>query len=310
MDFNHWGGKRYNPLNHHLKQHFGCKVYRVSIDAGFTCPNRDGTVATGGCIYCCERGAASIGAERALTIRGQVRAGMEVMKKKNRAEKFIAYFQSFTNTYGDLSLLKKMYDEALSVEGVAGLAVSTRPDTLPEEIVDLLAGYHNKTYLWVELGLQSIHDKSLETINRGHDYAAFFDAYSRLRKMDLNICLHAILGLPGESKSDMIETAQGIGELEAGGIKLHLMHALKGTELAGMYGRGEWSPMAMDEYISLVCDVLERISPHTIIHRLTGDPLRGYLLAPEWSIKKWEVLNGIDRELLRRESFQGKRYGG
>jgi len=308
MDFNHWGGKRYNPFNHHLKKHFACKVYRVSIDAGFTCPNRDGTVATGGCIYCCERGAASIGAERKLSVTNQVKAGMEVMKKKNRAEKFIAYFQSFTNTYSDLSSLKKMYDEALSVEGVVGLAVSTRPDTLPEEVVELLAEYHSKTYLWVELGLQSIHDKSLELINRGHDYSAFIDAYKNLKGRGLNICLHAILGLPGESKNDIIETAEKMGELEPDGIKIHLMHALKETELAKMYERGEWSPMEMDEYIRLVCDVLERISPRTIIHRLTGDPLRGYLLAPEWSIKKWEVLNGIDRELLRRGSFQGKEY--
>lgn len=310
MDFSHWGGKRYYPFNHHLKKQFGCKVYRVSIDAGFTCPNRDGTVATGGCIYCCERGAASIGAERELTIADQVRAGMEVMKKKNRAEKFIAYFQSFTNTYGDVSSLKEMYDQALSVDNVAGLAVSTRPDTLPEEVVELLAGYHGKTCLWVELGLQSIHDKSLEKINRGHDYAAFEGAYERLKERGLNICLHAILGLPGESKSDIIETAERIGELEPGGVKLHLMHALKGTELGRMYKRGEWNPMEMDEYIGLVCDVLERISPNTIIHRLTGDPLRGYLLAPQWSIKKWEVLNGIDRELLKRDSFQGNKFSG
>lgn len=305
MDFSHWGGKRYNPFNHHLKSSFGCKVYRVSIDAGFTCPNRDGTVATVGCIYCSERGAASIGAERQLSITEQIKAGMDVMREKNRAEKFIAYFQSFTNTYEDPKLLKRLYDEALSVDDVVGLAVSTRPDCLTDEILDLLETYHDKTYLWVELGMQTAHDKSLELINRGHDYAAFLEAYSELIERGLRVCLHAIIGLPGETNGDMMETADALGELKPDGVKLHLMHALKGTELARMYERGEWEPLGMDEYIGIVADFLERLSPDTLIHRLTGDPLRGHLVAPEWSIKKWEVLNGIDREMERRGSWQG-----
>jgi len=305
MNFNHWGGKRYNPFNHYLKQKFGCKVYRVSIDAGFTCPNRDGTLATGGCIYCCERGAASIGAERELSISDQVRAGMGVMRKKNRAEKFIAYFQSFTNTYEDPELLRRLYDEAIEVEDVVGLAVSTRPDCLSGDMLGLLEEYHNATYLWIELGMQSIHDRSLKAINRGHDFAQFLEVYSRLKERGMRVCLHAIIGLPGETYDDMMATARMLGELEPGGVKLHLLHALNGTELAGMYERGEWIPLEMEEYVGIICDFLERLHPDTLIHRLTGDPLRGYLIAPEWCIKKWEVLNGIDAEIGKRKSFQG-----
>ena len=308
MDFSNWAGKRYNPFNEYLKKEFGCKVYRVSIDAGFTCPNRDGTVATGGCIYCCERGAASIGAERKLSVADQLQAGIEVMRSKNRAHRFIAYFQSFTNTYDDPSVLKRLYDEALAVESVVGLAVSTRPDCLSEELADLFEGYDKETSLWVELGLQSIHDETLERINRGHDYASFLDAYRRLTDRGIKVCLHVILGLPGETEGDMMETAERVGQLRPAGVKIHLMHALKDTPLADMYRNKEWSPMERDEYISLVCDMLERISPDTVIHRLTGDPLRGYLVAPDWCIKKWEVINGIDRELAQRGSFQGSRY--
>lgn len=308
MDFSTWGGKRYNTFNAHLKRQFGCKVYRVSIDAGFTCPNRDGTVATGGCIYCGERGAASIGAERHLSIADQVRAGMAVMRKKNNAEKFIAYFQSYTNTYDDIDALRALYDEALSVDGVVGLAVSTRPDCLSDEVLDLLNEYHKKTCLWLELGMQTIHDESLEFINRGHDYGQFLSAYEKASERGMNICLHAILGLPGESYSDMMETAETLAKLKPAGVKLHLLHALKNTVLGSMYEKGQWKPMERDEYISVICDVLERLHPETLIHRLTGDPLRGYLIAPEWCIKKWEVLNGIDAELQRRASFQGSSF--
>ena len=305
MDFSTWGGKRYNTFNAHLKRQFGCKVYRVSIDAGFTCPNRDGTVATGGCIYCGERGAASIGAERQLSIADQVRAGMVVMRKKNNAEKFIAYFQSYTNTYDDIEALRALYDEALSVEGVVGLAVSTRPDCLGDEVLNLLDEYHKKTYLLLELGMQTVHDESLDFINRGHDYGQFIDTYERASARGMNICLHAILGLPGETRADMMETAETLAQLRPAGVKLHLLHALKNTVLGRMYEKREWQPMAMETYISLICDMLERLHPDTLIHRLTGDPLRGYLVAPEWSIKKWEVLNGIDAELQQRGSFQG-----
>ena len=308
MDFNEWGGKRYYPISAHLKQHFGCKVYRVSIDAGFTCPNRDGTLGVGGCIYCGERGAASMGAERGRPIAEQIKTGMTVMKNKNRAEKFIAYFQSFTNTYEDVSSLRKLYEEAVHVEGIVGLAVSTRPDCLSDEVLDLLEEFDHKTYLWLELGLQTVHDRSLEMINRGHTFSRFLASYEKTRKRGLRVCVHVILGLPGESYSDMMETAKVLGALNPEGVKLHLLHALKDTPLAGMYLAGKWRPMNREKYIQVLCDMMESLSPETIIHRLTGDPLRGLLVAPQWSIKKWEVLNGIDRELAQRESFQGRRF--
>ena len=306
MDLSEWGGKRYNPVSRHLKKQFGCKVYRVSIDAGFTCPNRDGTLGEGGCIYCGERGAASIGAERKLSITGQIQAGMSVMRSKNRAEKFIAYFQSFTNTYEDISLLRNLYEEALNADDVVGLAISTRPDCLNDEILDLLQELNQKTYLLLELGLQTIHDRSLELINRGHDFSCFLKSYEEAQNRGLRTCVHSILGLPGESYSDMMETSQILASLRPDGVKLHLLHALKDTSLADMYDAGKWKPMEMEKYIQVVCDIMEKLHPETIMHRLTGDPLRGYLVAPQWCIKKWEVLNGIDRELARRESFQGK----
>lgn len=312
MNLEKWDGKRYNSLNAHLKKKFGCKVYRVSIDAGFTCPNRDGTIAWGGCIYCGERGAASIGAEKKLSVKEQIGEGIKVMREKNKAQKFIAYFQAFTNTYSESSVLRRLYDEALSVDSVIGLAVSTRPDNLSPDILDLLEEYHEMTYLWLELGLQTIHDETLALINRGHSYSQFLEGYGMAKERGLNVCLHAIMGLPGENRDEIMATANALGELKPEGVKLHLMHALKGTKLAEMYRKGEWRPMTMEAYAVLVCDVLERISPETIVHRLTGDPLRGYLLAPAWSIRKWEVLNTIDAELERRGSRQGSvfEFGG
>lgn len=310
MSFDKWGGKRYNPVSVHFKQKFNCKVYRVSVNAGFTCPNRDGKIAVGGCIYCGERGAASIGSEKKLTIADQVRAGMKVMKEKNRAEKFIAYFQSFTNTYQTPSILRQYYSEALSVENVIGLSVSTRPDCLSDEIIDLLVEYDNITCLWLELGLQSIHDKTLRLIGRGHDFSNFLDSYCRIKESGLKVCIHIILGLPGESEKEMMETADLLGELKPDGIKIHLLHALKDTALAEMYLEKKWEPLEMENYINLVCNTLERLHSSTIVHRLTGDPLRGYLVTPDWALKKWEVLNGINNELEKRGSYQGRRYSG
>jgi len=305
--FDKWGGKRYNPVSIHFKKRFGCKVYRVSVNAGFTCPNRDGTISAGGCIYCGERGAASIGAEEQLAIADQILAGIKVMKEKNRADKFIAYFQSFTNTYQTSAVLRRYYGEALSVENVVGLSVSTRPDCLSDEIIDLLVEYDSVTYLWLELGLQTVHDKTLRLIGRGHDFSNFLDGYHRIKERGLKVCLHVILGLPGESEKEMMETADMLAKLKPDGIKIHLLHALKDTVLAEMYLRKRWKPLEMKNYIKIVCNTLERLHPSTIVHRLTGDPLRGYLVTPDWAVKKWEVLNGIDNELKKRDSFQGIR---
>ena len=297
--------KRYNAFSEELKRVFGCRVHRISIDVGFTCPNRDGALGTGGCIYC-GRGSGSFGIARGLSVAGQIEDGKEVMVRKYKAKKFIAYFQAYSNTYGSAERLKQFYNEALSVNDVAGLIVATRPDCLPPEILDLMEEYADKTYLWMELGLQSVYDRTLRFINRGHDFAAFTDAVKRCKERGIRVSAHVILGLPGESRDEMLASASVINDMGIEGIKLHLLHVMKDTALAGLYEKGEVRVMEREEYVELVCDYLERLKPEVFVQRMTGDGGRDYLIAPLWSLKKWEVLNSIDDELKRRGSFQGK----
>lgn len=297
--------KRYNAFSEELKRIFGCRVHRISIDAGFTCPNRDGTVGTGGCIYCGDRGSGSLGIARGLSVAGQIEDGKDVMVRKYKAGKFIAYFQAYTNTYTTVDSLRRMYDESLSVQDVVGLIVATRPDCLPPKVMELMAEYSRKTYFWLEMGLQSVSDRTLKFINRGHDFAAFVDAVRRCRERGIRVSAHVILGLPGESRLDMLSSAAMINEMGIDGIKLHLLHVMKDTELAGLYERGEVRVMEMDEYVGIVCDYLEMLRPEVLVQRMTGDGGHDYLIAPLWSLKKWEVLNAIDGELKRRGSFQG-----
>lgn len=298
--------KRYNAFSEELKRVFGCRVHRISIDAGFTCPNRDGTVGTGGCIYCGEKGSGSFGIARRLPVAGQIEDGKEIMVRKYKARKFIAYFQAYSNTYGPVEHLGKLYDEALSVKDVVGLIVATRPDCLPPEILDLMEEYAGKTYFWLEMGLQSVSDRTLKFINRGHDLAAFVDTAKRCRERGIRVSAHVILGLPGESRDEMLSSASLINEIGIDGIKLHLLHVMKKTPLAELYERGEIKVMDRDEYVGLVCDYLERLRPEVLVQRMTGDGGHDYLVAPLWSLKKWEVLNAIDAEMERRGSFQGR----
>lgn len=298
--------KRYNTFSEELKRAFGCRVHRISVDAGFTCPNRDGTIGASGCIYCGGRGSGSFGIARGLSVAGQIEDGKEVMVRKYRAKKFIAYFQAYSNTYDSVESLRKLYDEALSVRDVAGLIVATRPDCLPPEIIELMEEYSRRTYFWLELGLQSISDRTLSFINRGHDFAVFADAVKKCRERGIRISAHVILGLPGESREDMLASAAVINDMGIEGIKLHLLHIMKDTPLASLYEIGEVRVMERDEYVGIVCDYLERLRPEVLIQRLTGDGGRSHLIAPMWSLKKWEVLNAIDDELKRRGSFQGK----
>jgi len=298
--------KRYNPFSEELKRQFGCRVHRISVDAGFTCPNRDGTVGTGGCIFCSEHGSGSHGIVRGMSIAGQLDDGKEVMIRKYKAHKFIAYFQPYSNTYAPPEKLRTIYDEALQVADVVGLIVGTRPDCLQAETVALLSEYHQRSYFWLELGLQSPHDRSLDTIRRGHDFAAFLKAAVAVKASGIRLCVHIILGLPGESREEMLATAAILNDLGIDGIKIHLLHVNRATQLAGMYARGEVTLLGMDEYVGLVCDFLERLSPQILIHRLTGDGGKD-LIAPLWSAAKFEVLNAIDDEMSRRGTRQGCR---
>ena len=300
--------KRYKLFSGQLKQLFGNRVHKISIDAGMTCPNRGGTRSRPGCLFCEPEGSGSVGIARTLPVAEQIEHGKEVMVRKYKAKQFLAYFQPFSNTNAPVEDLRKLYDEALAVEGVIGLAVGTWPDCLPADVLELLVEYHRKTYFWLEVGLQSIHDSSLDFLQRGHDYAVFLRAYEAAKKRGLRVCVHVILGLPGEDRQAMLATADEMARLKVDGIKIHLLHILKGTKLGDLYQQGKVDVLGQDDYVSLAADFLERLHPDTLIHRLTGDGPRDILLAPLWSLNKWEVLNAIDRELQQRNSFQGSQY--
>jgi radical SAM protein (TIGR01212 family) len=300
--------KRYNAFSEELKKVFGFRVQRISVDAGFNCPNRDGSLDADGCIYCGGSGSGSYGIRRDLTVAGQVEDGKEVMRRKYKAERFIAYFQAYSNTYAPVDQLRNLFTEALSVPDVDGLIIATRPDCLSDEALDYLQELSRQTYLWLELGVQSIHDRTLALINRRHDHACSVDAIQRTTSRCLRVCAHVILGLPGESREEMLAMAGELNRLGVDGVKLHLLHVMKGTRLAEMYGRGEVQVLERDEYAGLICDFLERLDPRILIHRLTGDGGRDNLVAPLWSLKKFEILNLIDAELERRGTRQGSKY--
>ncbi len=300
--------KRYNAFSEELKRTFGCRVHRISVDAGFSCPNRDGTIGTGGCIFCGGEGSGSFGISRGAPVAVQIEEGKEVMVRKYKARKFIAYFQPYSNTYGPAGQLKALYDEALAVEDVVGLIVGTRPDCLPAVTLDLLAEYARKTYFWLELGLQSPLDRTLLLLNRGHDSAAFVSAVEQCKVRGIRVCAHVILGLPGETREEMIAMPRVLNDLGIDGVKLHLLHVMRGTRLEEMHRRGEVRLLERDDYVGLISDFLERLDQRISIQRLTGDGGRD-LVAPLWSQAKFEVLNAIDGELERRGTRQGSKIG-
>ncbi|WP_432821799.1 TIGR01212 family radical SAM protein [Trichloromonas sp.] len=300
--------KRYRVYSEQLKRTFGGRVHKISVDAGFTCPNRGGTRQRPGCLFCDPDGSGAVGIDRDVSLTEQIERGKEVMLRKYKAKKFIAYFQPFSNTFAPVAKLRTLYDQALAVDGVVGLAVGTRPDCLPPEVLDLLAEYHRRTDFWLEIGLQSIHDATLAFLRRGHDYACFLNAFEGARERGLRVCVHIILGLPGETREQMLATADEMARLQVDGIKIHLLHVLEGTPLGDLYQQGGVEILEQDAYVSLVVDFLERLHPETFIHRLTGDGPRNLLLAPLWSLNKWEVLNAIDAELERRKAVQGAEY--
>ena len=299
--------KRYNQFSAFLKRKFGVKVYKITLDAGFSCPNRDGTISSGGCIFCDEGGSFSQAHSNTLSIEEQVETGIKSLSERFKAEKFMSYFQAYSNTYKPVGELEKIYNSALKNDKIVGLSIGTRPDCVDDEKLDLIASYKNDYYTWVEYGLQSIHDKTLLRINRGHDFDCFLKAYEKTKERGINVCVHVIFGL-WETRSEIMETAQKLAQLKVDGVKIHMLCALENTKLARIYDEKAIDFMSEREYIETVCDFLEYLPPETTIHRLAGNGLKKNLIAPRWLGKKLDCLNQIDRELLERGTFQGFRY--
>ena len=299
---------RYNDLNTYFRSLFGCRVQKITVDAGLTCPNRDGTISSGGCIYCNSRGSGTGAFEKGLSLTDQLLQGKKFLGRRYKAKKFIAYFQSFSNTYAPPGILKPLYDEALAVEDIVGLAIGTRPDCVNEPILDLLQGYTANHLIWLEYGLQSASDKTLEFINRGHKVQCFKEAINKTSNRGIKICVHLILGLPHENRSDMMHTAQTIANLGIDGIKLHLLYVVKGTAMESLYRQRQYQCLEQQEYVDLVCDFIERIPADMIIQRLTSDPHPHELVAPQWALNKYETLAKIRHTLESRDSRQGCKY--
>ena len=297
--------KPYYPFGKYLKERFGGKVYKVTIDAGFTCPNRDGKLGEGGCSYCNNMGFSANSRRESAPICEQMEQGMAFMRERYKAEKFIAYFQAYTNTYGPVDKLKSCYDIALEYDDFVAISIGTRPDCVAEPVLDLIASYRPTHEVWVEYGLQSIHDSTLGRVNRGHDYATFLDALERTKCRDLKVCVHVILGLPGETREDMMATARAVAGMDVDSLKIHLMHVLKDTPIEKEFAEGRFKPPEFDEYVGLVCDFLERIPPDISIQRLTADGPREILLAPKWATQKRKTIAAIEAEFARRNTHQG-----
>ncbi|MDT2985613.1 TIGR01212 family radical SAM protein [Enterococcus casseliflavus] len=300
--------KRYHSWNFALRQEFGEKIFKVPIDAGFDCPNRDGTVAKGGCTFCSVSGSGDMIVAPEAPLPEQFEKEIVMMHKKwPQVDKYIVYFQNFTNTHAPVAVIRERFEQVLTLPGVVGISIGTRPDCLPEDVVDYLAELNQRFYLWVELGLQTTFETTSNAINRAHDYQTYLDGVASLRKHNIRVCTHLINGLPGETIEMMQENVRRtIQDSDIQGIKLHLLHLMRNTRMLRDYHEGRLQLMRRDTYVSLICDQLEMIPPEIIIHRLTGDAPWDSLVGPMWSLKKWEVLNEIDQEMLRRNSYQGK----
>ena len=303
--------RRYYKFSKYLRKRFGVRVYKVSIDAGFSCPNRDGSKSKDGCIYCDNRGFSFNSRIALLPIEEQIAKGIEFGKRRFKAEKFIVYFQAYTNTYASLDVLRKKYDVIRKFENVVGISIGTRPDCINEEILDLIESYTSDYEGWIEYGLQSIHDKTLEFINRGHVYKDFLEAVNLTKKRkNIKICVHVIIGLPYETEGDILETAEVLGRLELDGVKIHPIHVIKGTKLEEIYKKRQYRPLELDAYVDLAVGFLERIWSETVIQRITADCPRELLIAPMWIVDKKKVLGKIEEKLLQTNTFQGRLYKG
>ena len=294
-----------NTFGQDLLSRYGERVHKLAINAGMTCPNRDGSKGQGGCTFC-NNVSFSPNAKKEPLVWEQIEAGRQVIAKRTRAKKFIAYFQAYTNTYADVEYLSVLYKQALAEPDVVGLSIGTRPDCVPDEVLDLLASFQADGHeVWLELGLQSIFDKTLERVNRGHGFTEYRQAVRAARLRGLPVCTHLIVGMPGEGRDEALASLEQVIELGVDGLKLHPLHVVKGTALANEWRRGEYSPMSYYEYINIAADMIERTPPEVIYHRVTGTAAEDILLAPEWCSKKWMVLNGIELELQRRGTRQG-----
>ncbi len=300
--------KRYNLFSSYLKKKFNEKVYKVTLDAGFNCPNRDGTLSNVGCIFCDESGSFSQAHSNKLNIENQLEVGMETLKKRFKANKFLSYFQAYSNTYKPFNELKILYDKALTPNNVVGLSIGTRPDCVDDEKLDLIASYNKTKEVWLEFGLQTANDKTLKMINRGHDYKCFENAFLKAKERNINVCVHVILGLMNETYDDIMHTAKTLAKLNVDGIKFHMLCVLKNTPLEKMYNKNKFKLLNEDEYINLVCDFLEVLPPKTTIHRIAGNGLNRLLIEPKWIMNKFETLNKIDKTLEKRNSYQGINY--
>lgn len=281
-------------LGAELRRRFGCRVHKIPLHTGLTCPNRDGTLATGGCLFCDANGSAATGSDPGKSITAQLLSGIAYGKKRFQADRFVAYFQPFTNTYAPIARLGKLWEEASGVEKVIGLSIGTRPDCLPDAVLDLIADFQSRLeYLDLEIGVQSVHDRTLQRIGRGHDFACVEDAVRRAHRRGISLCAHVILGLPGESRHEMMETVETLLELQVEGIKLHHLHVLKGTRLEQEYRVGKIPLMGQEDYVNLVCRILERIDGRMVIHRFMGEAPTARLVAPEWTGRKRDVQAAI-----------------
>lgn len=287
---------KYTTLNSYLKEKFGCKVYKISLDCGFTCPNRDGTLGYGGCIFCSEGGSGDFAESRTLSVTEQIEAGKEKVKNKIKSGKYIAYFQAFTNTYADINTLEKLYTEAINHPDIVALSVATRPDCLEQEKVELLGKLNKIKPIFVELGLQTVNEKTAKYIRRGYTLDVYDDAVERLHEQGINVVTHIIIGLPYETKEDMLSTVKYVCKV-TDGIKLQLLHILKGTDLAKDYCEHKFEVLTLEEYTDIIAECVKIIPENVVIHRLTGDGAKKNLIAPLWSANKKKVLNTINKRL-------------
>ncbi|MGI8257297.1 TIGR01212 family radical SAM protein [Blautia difficilis] len=301
-----WGEKPYHSLDYMLRERFGEKVYKVTLNGGMSCPNRDGKLGTRGCIFCSAGGSGDFAADSSLSITEQIDRQISILSAKRPIHKYIAYFQAFTNTYAPVEYLEKIFTEALSHPGIVALSIGTRPDCLGKDVVTLLSRLNRQKPVWVELGLQTIHEKTAAYIRRGYPLSCFEDAVKRLRSEDIEVIVHTILGLPGESTQDILNTMEYLNHQDIQGIKLQLLHVLRGTDLASDYEKGLFCTYERDEYISLVISCLEHLRPDMVIHRITGDGPKDLLISPLWASRKREVLNLLHHQMKENHNYQGR----